>query len=436
MKHRSLILFLMLAGLASGNLIAAETPAPAPVSLDAILTGTSPWAFPVNDFAKQYPKAGFRWLSATHDAAQSNYKGLSLFGLQLNEAVVQFSGGNMSGVVVLFYNRGDAGDLPQDQFEALEARCEKAVSDFTKANPEARGRDSKNAVKAAGLVWKTEQAQFLLEYSVTKTVAIPFRAEFIRLTVTPPEKAKGLLETSLASSQSQQKFNGPAHVKKDPNGDVWIDDIPMVDQGKKGYCVVATAERVMRYYGIRVDEHELAQIANTSAEKGTSNESMFEALQKLCNRLRIKTRPVLEFNSRRLQTLAGDYNRTVSKGKRAKEIDPKAVHDLLGLYKQLDPELLREALTKNPAEMERVFRLEQRHIDAGIPVLWSVIVGLLPQTGDPKGFGGHMRLIIGYNARTNEIIYSDSWGMGHEKKRMPLADAWTMTINANTIEPL
>jgi hypothetical protein len=290
-------------------------------------------------------------------------------------------------------------------------------------------------VKAAGLVWKTNEAEFLLEYSVTKTATVPFRAEFIRLTVTPPEKQKSLVEASQSASQGSVKFNGPGHVKKDPGGDVWIDDIPMVDQGEKGYCVVATAERVMRYYGVRVDEHELAQLANTSAEKGTSNEAMFEALQKLCNRLRVKTRSVVEFDNKRLNVLITDYNRTALKGKRADEINPY-VKNLTEMYQQMNPDLLREALTKNPAEMDRVFRLFQRHIDSGIPVVWSVMIGILPQPKDPKGFGGHTRLIIGYNAQTREIIYSDSWGLGHEKKRMPLADAWTMTLSANTIEPL
>jgi len=47
-----------------------------------------------------------------------------------------------------------------------------------------------------------------------------------------------------------------------------------------------------------------------------------------------------------------------------------------------------------------------------------------------------MRLIIGYNAKTNEILYSGSWGMGHELKRMPLADAWAITTGLCTVEPL
>ncbi|NNM27897.1 MAG: hypothetical protein HKO57_00115, partial [Akkermansiaceae bacterium] len=52
----------------------------------------------------------------------------------------------------------------------------------------------------------------------------------------------------------------------------------------------------------------------------------------------------------------------------------------------------------------------------------------------PQMYGGHMRLIIGYNARTSELIYSDSWGAGHGFKRMPTAHAFCMT-NAIIVLP-
>ena len=41
-----------------------------------------------------------------------------------------------------------------------------------------------------------------------------------------------------------------ANVEKRENGDVIIKNIPMVDQGPKGYCVPATFERCMRYMEI------------------------------------------------------------------------------------------------------------------------------------------------------------------------------------------
>ena len=46
-----------------------------------------------------------------------------------------------------------------------------------------------------------------------------------------------------------------------------------------------------------------------------------------------------------------------------------------------------------------------------------------------------MRLIIGYNDKTKEVLYTDSWGAGHELKRMPEDWAWTITTSSMFIKP-
>ncbi len=91
---------------------------------------------------------------------------------------------------------------------------------------------------------------------------------------------------------------------------------------------------------------------------------------------------------------------------------------------------------RNKSDLARFQREVQTHIDAGIPLLWTVQLGLIPEPGIPQSGGGHMRLIIGYNTKTQEILFSDSWGAGHELKRMPAADAWTITTGAMSIEPI
>jgi hypothetical protein len=53
----------------------------------------------------------------------------------------------------------------------------------------------------------------------------------------------------------------------------------------------------------------------------------------------------------------------------------------------------------------------------------------------PQSWGGHMRLIIGYNKAKSEIIYTDSWGEGHSLKRMPAVEAWCMTMGMYAMIP-
>jgi hypothetical protein len=291
------------------------------------------------------------------------------------------------------------------------------------------------------VIWQTPVSKFLLQSSFTREVKsrnIPFRAEFIRLQVTQPEKPKSFMAAALASASPQAAFDGPSHVKKDASGDVRIDTVPMVDQGRKGYCVVATAERVMRYYGVPVDEHELAELANSSASAGTSNEAMFDSLKKLSQRLRVKIRAIenTDMNVRQILDIMSEYNR-LARRKHVPEIPDQGLElNLQHIYSAMQPNLLVEVRTRNKAEVDRFRQIVQDHIDQGIPLLWSVMLGIVHEEKAPNAFGGHMRLIIGYNTTTNEILYTDSWGPGHELKRMPAGDAWAITTAMNTIEPL
>jgi hypothetical protein len=52
-----------------------------------------------------------------------------------------------------------------------------------------------------------------------------------------------------------------------------------------------------------------------------------------------------------------------------------------------------------------------------------------------KGAFGHIRMVVGYNDKTGEILFSDSWGPGHELKRVPLDTAWAMTKGLFVLKP-
>lgn len=409
-------------------------------SLDALVAREDLWKISRADFADASQGLGFRWVSAAQDSAESRAPGLTLFDLPVYEAVARLEGGRLQTLTVSFFNRGDAGDLPKEKFQELLKKSTDALTAATKSPPGVRGRDAASAVKAEGVQWQSAATKFLLEYSFTREVKMPptpFRAEFVRLQLSPAEKAKSFLADSLAAAKPAEKFDGRAHVKRDAaSGDVVLEGVPMVDQGEKGYCVVASAERVMRYYGVRADEHELAQLANSSATTGTSPAAMMDSLKKLANRLRVKTREIEPFGVPQILALVNGYN-AAAKRQREPVIDTSSrVLDVGAIFSQMKPDILREARTRNMSDANRFFRAVQTRIDAGVPLLWSVMLGIVPEPGAPAGFGGHMRLIVGYNAKAAEVLYSDSWGIGHELKRMPLADAWTITTGADAIEPL
>jgi len=410
-----------------------ESPTPAPAApLDPALLAEDVWEAPAPQWVEAHKALGFHWISAGHDTAQSTLKGTQFLELPVCQTLARFEGEQLKELTLLFYNRGDMGEWQRRDYEALIKKAVAALSAATKVSFVPRGRDAANAVHVEGVTWTTPTAVFLLEYSCTKTPEVAFRAEFVRLRITPAQKAKGLLEASFEASKKEAPFRGADHVTRDAaSGDVFLKDVPMVDQGAKGYCVVAAAERVLRYYGIKADANELAQLANSSAQEGTSMAAMMESLKKLTARLKIRVRTVYEIH---FDAFITDYQQAAKRSK--DEGINTSVPSIGALYAQMKPEVLRLARGKSRSELGAFQRQVKARVDGGYPLLWAVVLGVLPDGSKAKVPGGHMRLIIGYNEKTQEILFSDTWGPGHELKRMPLLDAWAITTHLETVEPL
>ena len=74
------------------------------------------------------------------------------------------------------------------------------------------------------------------------------------------------------------------------------------------------------------------------------------------------------------------------------------------------------------------------HVSTAMPVSGNLVDWV---DAEAKRLGITLHTNLTYdNAKTNDIFYSDSWGAGHERKRMSAADAWTITTGMTKIEPL
>ena len=442
MKITSICLFFALASVSA----AQENAAPAR-PLDALTAGESAWQMTTAQFEQQFQSARFDWLSEKKDQARFFGPGLSLWegSLKLSEAIVEFSPeGTPAKLTFSLYNRGDAESLihTRDQFEARVNELRDAISKRLNVKPTERGKDKTSAVAAEGFVWMASPSAYLLEYSYQremKSRGIPFRAEFIRLRIANVGiGSRGALAATTSAAAPVSRSGLPANVKREANGDVVIANVPMVDQGPKGYCAVATAERVFKYYGIPVDQHEMAQIADTSDGGGTSPDKMYAALNKLEGRLGVSVRVIEDWEYKKFMDKVADYNKEAKRAKKP-EVDASPRGNVIyinEIIEQMDGEVLKIARTeRDRAGFGKFQRNVAALIDQGIPVMWSVSLGLLPEKEIPQANGGHMRLIIGYNAKTAEMLYSDSWGAEHALKRMPTANAYTMTNGLYYMQP-
>lgn len=140
-------------------------------------------------------------------------------------------------------------------------------------------------------------------------------------------------------------------------------EIPMIDQGKTSFCYPASLARILNYYVRNVDMESVAKVAGSDVTNGTNIPGVLAALGRAAAKL--------------------DVYPIFPKGRSIGEF---AI-------------FVREA------------------IDKGQPVLW-----LCQVEGQ-----GHARIINGYDSAKREIIFTDSWGKGHEADRMSLTQAHAIT---------
>lgn len=371
--------------------------------------------------------SAFQWLSGEKDGIRADPELVQLFGQKVGEVIIRAgTPGKVGPVTVSLYNRGDDGDLSAADLKGRVEVWKTRISTALASQPEAR--DQRGAVNLSGWMWRKGRTAWLLESSVSKGEE-GVRGEFIRVRVASMDSQNS------GPAQVKRRSGLTDHVVKKDNGDIYLDGMPMVDQGQKGYCAVATTERVVRYYGLDVDQHEMAQIANTGAG-GTSIGEMEEALKNATGKLHVKTTKLFDLDLRQFEQDVRSYNQVAKKTNNKEFTYDRGVSIVnpLRFWSEVNPELFLQVKTEQSG-FGRFNNKIQEYIDQGIPVCWALQLGMFKETGIPQTQGGHMRLIIGYNNKTKELLYSDSWGKGHELKRMPAAQAWCMTMALYTMAP-
>lgn len=364
----------------------------------------------------------FVWLSAQHDGLRAEAGTLSLWGETLGEVLIRGQQNNVSGINISLFNRGDDGVLSarelQSRWEQWRVRIEE------KMGVRGETRKSTSAVEVMAYQWRKGDTAVLLEGSVNTSEGMA-RAEFLRIRLASVSGADGKI-----TNRSSLKGN----VDRSENGDVFIKNMPMVDQGQKGYCAVASIARVTSYYGLDVDQHEIAQLANTTRQ-GTSPEELELAFKSIITKLHIRTTQHFEFSQRQFDADVRAYNQLAKKEGEEQFKAPKG-YELIpdGVWMRMNPKLFAQVKGEQSG-CKRFMTKVAEYIEQGIPLSWCLRLGMFPEKDIPQAQGGHMRLIIGYNAKTEEVIYTDSWGKGHEFKRMPLAHAYACSLSVYTMSP-
>ena len=273
----------------------------------------------------------------------------------------------------------------QDSMRKDKATLESSLKTlFGDALPARTGRFATTA--EAGQRWDWKGHTFLL-------VAPP--NEYVLLRILPSAS----FDDADADRKSfvSAKANLSKRVERRENGDVLISDLPMVDQGRKGYCVPATFERVLRYYGLSEDMNILATAGKTGAGGGTSVETIQAATYNL------------------LRDAGANISQKTFSGS-IQEIKPIIDAGKPILFTHYSTEEFNKRVNERMAHRVAVTNWEEWKNNF-LPSLKKTI----PLQPDPMY--GHICLIIGYNEKTREIAISDSWGPAATERWMTEEEA-------------
>lgn len=380
-------------------------------ALDALVSVPGAWAVTPEDLDKSFAvPAGvkveknpyFDWLTQSKERAHFIKRPFTNLAIELTilegslpveEAIIDFRKGKLNGVTLSLYNRGDSSAITGEEFERRFKGAGRHLGEQLGTRPRRREADPGQGLLVEGWLWSSEKGYAMLEYNPEAMKG--GQAEFLRLRLAPRD-GQGAMFALMSGKHSAVSISQlPKNVEKSAEGDVWIGGVPMVNQGPKGYCVVASCQRLFEYYGIPCDQHQLAQVAGSDASRGTSSLAIAEALGKIDYR----------FNTR-----FSIIGLLTTKGR---------LHEVDG----------RDMVVGKPLPATDFEKKIKTFIDRGIPLLWSLELGRFPEEPaiNLQEGGNHMRLIVGYNEKTGKLIFSDSWGAGHEQKRMTLRDAYQAT---------
>lgn len=391
----------------------------------------------------------FAWTSSSHQEARypayHNSPFLSLMGIRVCEAVCHFSirDGSLSKIYFSLYNRKTAQkNISGNEFLSMLTQLDRGISQMAGTAGEIQSEKIKN-IPVTRKVWLDSQKYlaYVLLWSSSGN-GKNFKPEFIQFDVMrfdPVQDPRKRPADQLLNAEKNKAETLIRNVKRNANGDIWIQNIPMVNQSGSGSSASAVAERVLRYFGINdINPNFLKQWGGAAIE--TSGSQMIAVFRRICSNYGVRVVPeyVRYRNISDLEKIVKKYNREAKKYNQKKvdlQIRNKAV-DLDATLLSMHPDILYKVLNVDSLEQKTFIKKIQGSVEQGIPLVWCVTLGILPEENLSAGNrGGHMRLIIGINPKRKEIIYSDTWGIAHEIKVMPYNMAFMMTNSLYRLEP-
>ncbi|MCP3968349.1 MAG: hypothetical protein GY750_02480 [Lentisphaerae bacterium] len=333
----------------------------------------------------------FSWTSKQHNTlryAAVNRRGLLLWDkMPIFESLLRFKQKKLNHIFLSLYNKADIGICSKSEYASIIKKAEKSLDKIYGTQTPKRTTQNIGGIRIYSRVWQDKTSSARLSWSYSGSSRSSFKPEYVNIAIQP--KAQDSANTVAAMKvNSKIKDSLPDKVKKNNSGDIFI-PLPMVDQGQRGYCVVASLTRILKYYDSGTDQHMLAALAKTDASRGTTLDDMENALRKAGLKLRFYSKEICERSlfrkPKNLLAIISKYNKIAKKtGKpKLREKDYIRKQDRITfllrgrLLSDMDEKTFVAACMKDQSGYRSFRRNITSAIDAGTPVLWAVQLGVI-----------------------------------------------------------
>ena len=286
--------------------------------------------------------------------------------------------GEISSVILMLTNKGDFGEDKSD----FKRRFKADARVVTRALEGAFGKTKKHKDVS---IWTVGDA--VISFANVKDEYLSVEISRQGTSSRKPDNKQRLKDRKEIKHADYSD-----NLERTSFGDCYIRNVPMIDQGDKGYCGPATVERSLLYYGVTAfDMHELAEMFETKNGGGTSWKTLVSESRRIFPKYGISVK------SRHLKL--------------------KTVKDAIDKGNLIIWVFDYNDTTDSRLEDNTAMR------SSYAPDKWRAVIAKQKRLKKSNTRAGHVDLIVGYNEQTGEIALSDSWSNLSKMRWIPCEDA-------------
>ena len=393
---------------------------------------TSLWGMAPKKFKTTFgPSEIYKWKTALKTTLTYSSKGakteLLFFEHPIDKANFKFKSKQLQGMSLTFAEPSAISD--KETYLKYSSNLKRQIAGLGKFSAAKVMKHKFKGRYRYTYSWKSPMYYISQKCSYTsdsKKTFHPGKIKFsIFLRVTPKASSKKTEKAPAVASEADSSLN------VDENGNCNL-QVPMLEEESPEECVYICAKRIFAYYKTVPRGRNWKRVSdnlrlNVKSARGLKQVFASIASECRCHVKKLVSTSVFDnFNS--IIKFIRAYNLQAAKMGKNK-INFFKVNSFKKLLKVMDEDVL-VSTRNNPKKVELFKSRTCKEINAKKPVLWVVFLGVIKEKPEPLlASGGYVRLIVGYNSKTNEVIYSDNWGKGHELKKMSWEKAWAITLS-------